>query len=222
MKRTIIEIDSDTCIGCGQCAAACHQGAIAMVDGKAKLVKEDHCDGLGRCLPSCPVDAIHLIEKEVEVPIKPKAEPARCQCPSTVAKPIKRDKSVQVTSEVPSHLNQWPCQIKLVNPMSPYFDGADLLVAADCCSFSYGNFHQEFMKDKITIIGCPKLDDIDYSQKLADVISHNDIKTITVTRMSVPCCGGMTNAIERAVQLSGKDIPIKTHIITTDGKIMGE
>lgn len=215
MKRTVIEIDRDTCIGCGQCANACHQGAIQMVDGKAKLVKEDHCDGLGRCLPHCPVDAIQLIEKEVEVP----PAPTPCACPSTVAKKVER-KEESFDGEVPSQLNQWPCQIQLVNPTAPYFEGADLLIAADCCGFAYGNFHNDFMKGKITIVGCPKLDPVDYSQKLTDILTYNNINSITVTRMTVPCCGGLPHAVETAIQKSGKTIPYAVRVISTDGEIV--
>jgi len=223
MKRNVIQIDRDKCIGCGACAGACHQGAIAMVDGKAKLMSESHCDGLGMCLPSCPVDAIKLVEKEVD-PFKEKEERASggCPsggCPSTVAKKLEPKSNADVAADVPSELSQWPCQIKLINPMAPYFEGADLLVAASCCGFSYGNFHKEFIKGKITLIGCPKLDDIDYSEKLADIIKHNNIKSITVARMNVPCCGGLSNAVLTAISKSGKDIVPKIHIITTDGQL---
>ncbi|MBN2878239.1 MAG: 4Fe-4S binding protein [Clostridia bacterium] len=219
MKRTVIEIDRDACIGCGQCASACHQGAIAMVDGKAKLVKEDHCDGLGMCLPHCPVDAIQLVEKEIEAAEKP-APQAAFVCPSTIAKQIEREEPTEYEGAVSSHLNQWPCQIKLINPTAPYFDNADLLIAADCCAFAFGDFHRQFMKDKITVMGCPKLDDIDYSDKLSDIISYNNIKSITVTRMSVPCCRGLTHAVEKAIQKSGKNIPLNVHVLSTDGEII--
>jgi ferredoxin len=220
MKRTVIEIDRDACIGCGQCANACHQGAIQMVDGKAKLVREDHCDGLGRCLPHCPVDAIELVEKEINIP-KPQAAPAPapCACPSTVAKKVER-KDGEFNGKAPSRLNQWPCQIQLINPAAPYLEGADLLIAADCCSFAYGNFHDEFMKDKITIIGCPKLDQVDYSDKLTDILTYNNIKSITVTRMTVPCCGGLPYAVEAAVKKSGKNIPLDVRVISTDGELV--
>lgn len=221
MKRTVIQIDSDACIGCGECANACHQGAIAMVDGKAKLMKEDHCDGLGRCLPHCPVDAIKLVEKEVEMPAPQAAPaPAPCACPSTVAKKVNRKQTEDFSGEVPSHLNQWPCQLQLANPTAPYFEGADLLIAADCCSFAYGNFHSEFMKDKITIIGCPKLDQADYAAKLTDILTYNNIKSVTVTRMTVPCCGGLPHAVETAISNSGKNIPLNVHVISTDGELI--
>jgi len=224
MIRTVIEIDRDACIGCEQCANACHQGAIQMVDGKAKLVKEDHCDGLGRCLPHCPVDAIQLVEKEIEVPQKqaapaPAPAPTPCACPSTVAKKVER-KEEEYDGKAPSHLNQWPCQIQLINPTALYLEGADLLIAADCCSFSYGNFHDEFMKDKITIIGCPKLDQVDYSEKLTDILKHNNINSVTVTRMTVPCCGGLPYAVETAIANSGKNIPLNVQVISTDGELV--
>ena len=218
MKKTIIEIDRDACIGCGQCANACHQGAIEMVDGKAKLVKENHCDGLGRCLPHCPVDAIQLVEKEVEIPEKEAS--SHCTCPSSAAKQIERKQTQDFDGEVPSQLNQWPCQIQLVNPTASYFEGADLLISADCCGFAFGDFHRKFMKDKITIVGCPKLDPVDYSTKLTNILSYNNINSITVTRMNVPCCGGLTYAVETAIKKSGKDIPLKVHILSTDGGII--
>ena len=215
MKRNVIEIDREKCTGCGACAGACHQGAIAMVDGKAMLAREDHCDGLGMCLPQCPVDAIKMVEKEVA------AAPAFV-CPSTVAKKVehKTKETEEPSGEIRSALSQWPVQIKLANPISPFFNGADLLIAADCCSFAYGDFHRKFMKEKITLIGCPKLDDIDYSDKLAEIIANNDIKSITVTRMTVPCCGGMTRAVETAIEKSGKNIPLIVHVISPDGDIV--
>jgi len=221
MKRNVIEIDREKCIGCGACADACHQGAIAMVDGKAKLVREDHCDGLGMCLPTCPVDAIKMVEKEVAATAK--TEPAFV-CPSTVAKEVSKKETPQKdepAGKIASELKQWPVQIKLANPVAPYFNGADLLIAADCCSFAYGDFHREFMKDKITLIGCPKLDAVDYSDKLSDIIANNDINSITVTRMTVPCCGGMSRAVEMAVQKSGKDVPVNVYVISPDGEIVG-
>jgi len=223
MKRNVIQIDRDKCTGCGACAGACHQGAIAMVDGKAMLMDESHCDGLGMCLPNCPVDAIKLIEKEVEAfapKEKPQAQASGCAsggCPSTVSKQMAPKNESETVGDVPSELRQWPCQIQLINPTAPYFDGADLLIAADCCSFSYGNFHKEFIKDKITIIGCPKLDAVDYSDKLSDIIKHNDLNSITVARMNVPCCGGLSHAVQTAIAKSGKDIVADVHIITTDG-----
>lgn len=217
MKRNVIQIDSEKCIGCGACANACHQGAIAMVDGKAKLMSESHCDGLGMCLPSCPVDAIKLIEKEVDAFKAKESAPVGGGCPSTVSKQMAPKGNSDVVGDVPSELAQWPCQIKLISPMAPYFENADLLIAADCCSFAYGNFHKEFIKDKITIIGCPKLDAVDYSDKLSDIIKHNNINSITVARMNVPCCGGLTHAVLSAIEKSGKDIEPNIHIITTDG-----
>ncbi len=218
MKRKVIQIDRDKCIGCGACASTCHQGAIQMVDGKAKLMDESHCDGLGRCLPKCPADAIHLVEKEVPAFKKPAKHQG---CPSTLAKKNESANAKSFEGEVPSQLQQWPCQIKLMAPNAPYFDGANLLVAASCAGFSYGNFHDEFMKDKVTVIGCPKLDGVDYSEKLAQIIANNDIKSVTVARMNVPCCGGLTYAVNQAIQLSGKDIVPQVHIITTDGQLQG-
>lgn len=208
MKKKIIHIDREKCIGCGACAETCHQGAIAMIAGKAMLVKEDHCDGLGRCLPKCPADAISFIEKEI------------IGCPGNKAKAIKREEQVLDGVSVSSKLMQWPCQIKLVPINAPYFNEADLLVAADCTAFAYGNFHNDFMKDKVTVVGCPKLDDIDYSEKLGEILANNDIKSITVTRMEVPCCGGIERAVQNAIKNSGKTIPLNVVTISTAGDIL--
>lgn len=216
MKRNIIEIDREKCIGCGLCANACEQGAIAMVDGKAQLVSENYCDGLGKCLPHCPVDAIHMVEKDVE--FKPKK--VEFVCPSTLATKITRKEKVEFTGEVGTELNQWPCQIKLVSPTAPFLENSDILIAADCCAFAYGDFHRDFMKDKVTIVGCPKLDDIDYSEKLAEIFTYNNINSVTVARMSVPCCGGLMNAVNKAIAKSGKDIKVDLSVISTDGRII--
>lgn len=228
MKRNIIEINEDKCIGCGLCVNACHQEALQLVDGKAKLISDSYCDGLGKCLPSCPVDAIHVVEKEVESfdrnhPKKAKA--SACGCPSSQAKSLRGDakpraNEAQTPGEVPSQLRQWPVQIKLVSPFAPFFDGADLLIAADCCAFSYGNFHQDFMRNKVTLIGCPKLDAGDYAEKLTEIIRNNDINSVTVTRMEVPCCAGIAMATEQAIKNSGKRIPFLINTITTDGDIL--
>lgn len=202
MIRRIIQINEDKCNGCGACAAACHEGAIGMVDGKAKLLRDDYCDGLGDCLPECPTGAITFVERE--------AAPFDKQA---VLENMKK-KGQQ------SGLGQWPCQIKLVPVNAPYFDGAKLLIAADCTAYAYANVHQEFMKGKITLIGCPKLDDVDYSEKLTQIITQNEIKSVTVLRMEVPCCGGMEMAVKKALQDSGKFIPWQVTTISIDGKIL--
>lgn len=214
MIRRIIQINEDKCNGCGACAAACHEGAIGMVNGKAKLLRDDYCDGLGDCLPECPTGAITFVEREA-VPFDKQA----------VLKNMK--KKGQTTAQpagqfVPpsSQLGQWPCQIKLVPVNAPYFDGAKLLIAADCTAYAYANVHQEFMKGKITLIGCPKLDDVDYSEKLTQIIAQNDIKSVTVLRMEVPCCGGLEMAVKKALQDSGKFIPWQVTTISIDGKIL--
>ena len=229
MIRKIIKIDEDLCNGCGLCAKACHEGAIEIVNGKAKLTREDYCDGLGDCLPACPTNAISFEEREApayneEAVLENKAKKASalpCGCPGTHSKAIKRE-ACEVEKSVPSQsrLSQWPVQIKLVPVNAPYFDGANLLVAADCTAYAYGNFHDEFIKNKITLIGCPKLDDGDYAEKLTAIISNNDIKSVTVVRMEVPCCGGIENAVKRALQSSGKFIPWQVVTISTDGKII--
>lgn len=231
MIRKIIKIDEEKCIGCGACADTCHEGAIGMVDGKAKLLREDYCDGLGDCLPACPVDAITFEEREAPayneaavLAAKAKVqEILPCGCPGTQSRAIKREETVSVSDNFPSvsRLSQWPVQIKLV-PVNapPYFEGADLLIAADCTAYAYGRFHEDFIKNKITLIGCPKLDEGDYAEKLTEIISNNNIKSLTIIRMQVPCCGGIENAAKRALQASGKFIPWQVVIISTDGKIM--
>ncbi len=229
MIRKIIKIDEDKCNGCGLCAKACHEGAIGMVDGKAKLLREDYCDGLGDCLPACPTGAITFEEREApaydEAAVK-KAQaqkaPLPCGCPGTNSKAIKREAAFAVESKIKpvSHLSQWPVQIKLVPVNAPYFDGAKLLVAADCTAYAYANFHNDFIKGKITLIGCPKLDSVDYSEKLTQIIANNDIKSVTVVRMEVPCCGGIENAVKTALMQSRKFIPWNVVTISTDGKLL--
>ncbi len=227
MIRKIIKIEESKCNGCGLCVSACHEGAIGMVNGKARLLRDDYCDGLGNCLPVCPTGAISFEEREAaefdqaavnqNVESK-KQKPLACGCPGTNSKLIERN-SVQ-TSYAETHLNQWPVQIKLVPPTAGYFNNAHLLVAADCTAFAYGNFHAEFMKDKITLIGCPKLDEGDYSEKLSGILKMNEIKSVTVARMEVPCCGGIENAATVAIKNCGKDIPFEVVTISTDGKIL--
>ena len=232
MLRKIIRIDEEKCNGCGACAAACHEGAIEMIDGKAKLTREDYCDGLGNCLPACPVDAISFEEREapaynesavLAAQIAKQAEKLPCGCPGTRSKAIKRDACVSPTANtVPaaSQLVQWPVQIKLVPVNAPYFDGANLLIAADCSAYAYGNFHAEFIRNHITLIGCPKLDEGDYAEKLTAIITNNNIKSVTITRMEVPCCSGIEHAAKRALQASGKFIPWRVVTISTDGRIL--
>ena len=230
MIRKIIRIDEEKCNGCGACAAACHEGAIEMIDGKAKLTREDYCDGLGDCLPTCPTNAITFEEREApeyneeavrQAKMKNFGVKLPCGCPGTQSKAIKRDAPVAARPQsVTSQLSQWPCQIKLVPVNTPYFDGANLLVAADCTAFAYGNFHNDFIRNHITLIGCPKLDEGDYSEKLTQIIRNNNIKSVKVVRMEVPCCGGIENAVKRALQESGKFIPWQVVTISTDGKII--
>lgn len=234
MIRRIIEIDKEKCNGCGLCAKACHEGAIGMVDGKATLLRDDYCDGLGDCLPVCPTGAITFVEREaaaydegaVQANMTKKGK-TPCACPGSQSKLLEVQEKMAAKREeeatpvaVPSRLRQWPVQIKLAPIKAPYFDGAKLLIAADCTAYAYGNFHEEFMKGKITLVGCPKLDMVDYSEKLTEIIKQNDIQSVTIVRMEVPCCGGMELAAKKALQASGKFIPWQVVTISTDGKIL--
>lgn len=228
MIRKIIEINEEKCNGCGLCAEACHEGAIGMVEGKAKLLRDDYCDGLGDCLPACPTGAITFVEREAapyDEKAVMKAKERKGQpmsgCPGSRAQVMERhknEKAVSLSGE--SQLQQWPVQIKLVPANAPYFNGAKLLIAADCSAYAYANFHEDFIKQHITLIGCPKLDNTDYSDKLTEIIQNNDIRSVTVVRMEVPCCGGIELAAKNALQRSGKFIPWNVVTISTDGNIL--
>jgi len=243
MIRKMVTIDENKCNGCGLCITGCHEGALQLVNGKAKLVSDSYCDGLGACLPACPMDAISLIEREAvpfdEEAVKERMEQLELQkaqspnitfsCPGKASKEIKRSEatvssvsgSVSSTiSESVSELRQWPCQIKLAPINAPYFNNANLLIAADCTSYAYANFHRDFMKNKITLIGCPKLDAVDYAEKLTEILKYNNIKSVTVVRMEVPCCGGIESAVKQALKDCDKMIPWSITTISTDGEIL--
>ncbi len=228
MKRQMIKIDTDLCNGCGLCVSACHEGAIGMVDGKATLLRDDYCDGLGNCLPVCPTGAISFEEREAlaydEEAVKrhqsQQPQPLACGCPGTMARSIERAATPAAPApltEVGSQLRQWPVQIKLVPVNAPYFDNANLLVAADCAAYAHASFNQTFMKNKITVIGCPKLDEGDYSEKLTAILQRNNIKSVTVVRMEVPCCGGIEAAVKTALYNCDKMIPWQVVTLATDG-----
>ncbi|EGT3816571.1 TPA: 4Fe-4S binding protein [Clostridioides difficile] len=237
MMRKIIKIDEEKCNGCGLCVEACHEEAIGMVNGKAKLLRDDYCDGLGDCLPTCPTNAISFEYREAveydEAAVKANMEAKKaqkktlaCGCPGSQSKSINREvsNSTSISNDIVeikgSQLNQWPVQIKLVPTNASYLKNASLLIAADCTAYAYGNFHNKFMKNKVTLIGCPKLDEVDYAEKLTEILKENDIKNIVVTRMEVPCCGGIVNAVKTALQNSGKMIPWQIVTISVDGKIV--
>ncbi len=247
MKRRIVRIDEDKCNGCGLCINACHEGALQLVDGKAKLVSESYCDGLGNCLPECPTGAITIEEREAEpfdeeavkknMNEKQEQEHAHAHahhhghgggCPGSRAMFIRREAAetrpaAPANAQKPqSALRQWPCQIKLVPVNAPYFKDAHLLVAADCTAYAYASIHEDFMKNKITLIGCPKLDEVDYTEKLTEILRLNNIKSVTVLRMEVPCCGGIVNAVKNALLNSGKLVPWQVVIIGTDGTILDD
>ncbi len=229
MIRTIIKINEEKCNGCGLCAKACHEGAIAMKDGKAKLIRDDYCDGLGNCLPVCPTGAITFEEREAaafdEAAVnqhKKEAAPVHTGgCPGSRAKLFRNmeEKTPASCENIPSELMQWPVQLKLAPINAPYFQHANLLIAADCSAYAYGNFHREFMRNHITLIGCPKLDSGDYEEKLAEIFRQNEIESVRVVRMEVPCCGGIEYAVNQALQNCGKSIPLQVVVLSTDGQI---
>ena len=235
MKRRIIRIDKDKCNGCGACAEACHEGAIGMVEGRARLLRDDCCDGMGDCLPECPTGAITFEEREAaaygekavlshrqkKAAGEHAALHARGACPGAAMRQMDREDSSAPAAAAPtSQLRQWPVQIKLVSTKAPYFEGAKLLIAADCTAYAYANFHQEFMRGRITLVGCPKLDGVDYTEKLTEIIRSNDIQSVTVVRMEVPCCGGLEAAAKQALQNSGKFIPWQVATVSIDGRIL--
>ena len=235
MVRKIIHINEEKCNGCGLCAAACHEGAIGMVDGKAKLLRDDYCDGLGDCLPTCPTGAISFVEREAAAydegaVLENKKKKMQSEggavsggCPGSRARELDRQETQQpehAMEAVPSRLRQWPVQIKLVPVNAAYFQEAKLLIAADCSAYAYAHFHEDFIKEHITLIGCPKLDDTDYSNKLTEIIQNNNIRSVTVVRMEVPCCGGIESAVKKALKNSGKLIPWNVVTISTKGDIL--
>ena len=234
MIRRIIQIDTEKCNGCGACAAACHEGAIGMVDGKARLLRDDYCDGLGDCLPACPTGAITFVEREAAAydeaavlakkaaALKNSAPITRTGCPGSMARAMERNDgpAAPAAGGPVSRLGQWPIQIKLLPVEAPFYDGAKLLIAADCTAFSRADFHERFMRGRITMIGCPKLDEGDYAEKLTEILRRNDIREVTIIRMEVPCCGGLQRAAEAALQSSGKFIPWQVITLGRDGNII--
>ena len=235
MVRTIIKIDEERCDGCGLCAKACEEGAIGIVGGKAVLLRDDYCDGLGNCLPACPTGAIEFEEREAAEydgeAVRANKESAApdtlaCGCPGTQSRKLEREDGNLRNESAPAshatHLNQWPVQIKLVPARAPYFDKARLLVAADCAAYAHGNFHEGFMKGCVTIIGCPKLDEGDYAEKLTAILKQNDVRSVTVALMEVPCCRGLENAVKTALKDCGKLIEWRSVVIGTDGRILGD
>ena len=236
MIRKIIQIDEKKCNGCGACAEACHEGAIGMVNGKAKLLRDDYCDGLGDCLPTCPTGAISFVEREaaaydekaVQENMRKKnrmnspSVGVHAGCPGSRMQRIQhsQESAPSAPMQAEAQLRQWPCQIKLVPVGAPYFEGAKLLIAADCSAYAYARMHEDFMRGKVTLIGCPKLDNVDYSEKLTQIIQNNNIQSVTIVRMEVPCCGGLESAAKKALQASGKFIPWQVVTISIDGKIL--
>ena len=228
MKRRIIEIHQEKCNGCGLCVEACHEGAIALVDGVAKLMRDDYCDGLGDCLPNCPTGAISFVEKET-VPYDAEAVKRHMEkrhnngdCPGARARSVQPEQTDASAVSVRSRLQNWPVQIKLAAPNAPYFQGCDLLIAADCTAYACAGFHERFIQNRVTVIGCPKLDNIDYSVKLAAILQHNDIRSITVVRMEVPCCGGLEYAVRTALQNCGKLLPWQVKTISIKGELLDD
>ncbi|MDD2533505.1 MAG: 4Fe-4S dicluster domain-containing protein [Eubacteriales bacterium] len=252
MKRNIIVVDEEKCNGCGNCIIGCHEGALALINGKARLIKDSYCDGLGACLPTCPTDAITIEERDTdaftapapgspadlemqaeaaaqEAVIAAAVKPVFRGCPGSAQRTMDRPEiestpAIPTTSmvETSSELRQWPVQIKLLPTQAQFYQGAKLLIAADCAAYSRANFHQEFIKGKVCLIGCPKLDSIDYADKLTDIIRNNDIRSVTIVKMEVPCCGGLDFAAKKALQASGKMIPWQVVTISTDGRIIEE
>ena len=226
MIRQIITIDRDKCNGCGLCARACKEAAIAIQAGKAVLLRDDYCDGLGNCLPACPMGAISFVEREAAA-FDEAAVKARLQkqvpsggCPGSRVRTMERAARDESAQTIASRLRQWPVQIKLVSPLAPYFSGADLLIAADCTAYAYGDFHRDFIEGRIALIGCPKLDGADAADKLTEILSRNDVASVTVARMEVPCCGGIERAVREAIRRSGREIPCRVTVIGTDGRIL--